>query len=88
MGVGPACIAPTGFSEWELGYISHTWNSSLYMSCGMEAQDYQMHVKYWQLFFYIVNAVQSEQNSFAGKIQFSGYQFSTSGIETPSPEVF
>ena len=23
-------ITPTGFSEWELGYISDTWNSSLY----------------------------------------------------------
>ena len=23
-------LAPTGFSEWELRYVSHTWNSSLY----------------------------------------------------------
>ena len=23
-------LVPTGFSEWELGYISDTWNSSLY----------------------------------------------------------
>ena len=32
MGLGPACwtLHPTGFSEWGLGYISHTQNSSLY----------------------------------------------------------
>ena len=23
-------LAPTGFSKWELGYISHTWNSTRY----------------------------------------------------------
>ena len=24
-------LTHTGFSEWELGYISHTWNSFLYV---------------------------------------------------------
>ena len=30
VGVGPACRTslPTGFSEWGLGHISHTWNGS------------------------------------------------------------
>ena len=46
-----------------------------------------MHIKFWQSILKIVNAVQSEQNSFAGKIQSRGHQFSTSGLETPSPEV-
>ena len=32
MGVGPACLTslPTGFSKWELGYVSHSWSGSLY----------------------------------------------------------
>ena len=33
LGVGPAhrTSLPTGFSEWGLGHISHTWNGSLYL---------------------------------------------------------
>ena len=34
MFVGPACwkLAPTGFSEWDVGYTSHAWNCSLHLT--------------------------------------------------------